>query len=58
MTKNEGISAATLKVLEEEAINNFKVFNSLKGEHFAELSKKVKLGQHASLQRVWDNQVT
>ena len=53
----EGITTHTMKVLEEEEIISLRTFSYLKKEHFEALSKKVKLGQHALLQRVWDKQV-
>ena len=49
----EGISSSSVSVLEKEEVMSFNVFSSLTENHTEQLFHKVKLGQHALLQKIW-----
>ena len=50
------ISPATADILKDEQILTLETFLSLEEEHFTILAKKLKVGQHALLQRLWHHQ--
>ena len=49
-----GITPDTCDILKEEQILTPDIFFSLGQEHFAALSKRVKIGQHVLLLKIWD----
>ena len=48
---------ATLKVLEEEAVNSFKIFELLHEDHIQKLLGRIPFGQHALLTELWQKNV-
>ncbi len=51
--RSGGIADATLTVLEDEAVDGFRVFGMLHEEHIQKLIGKIPLGQHAVLTKLW-----
>ena len=48
------ITIGTIEVLEGEEVFSFTTFSSLREQHFDMLSKKISIGQHALLMKIWE----
>ena len=53
-----GVGEAGITVLEEESVLNMSVVVSLREEHFEKLLLKLKVGEHATLLKLWDTKLT
>jgi hypothetical protein len=51
--EEEGLQSASLKILEDEMINNKEIFLTLTEAHFEKLLPLLKVGQHALLLNIW-----
>ena len=53
--EGNGITSTTSAILIEEDIATKDIFYSLGHDHFNALSKRLKIGQHAVLVKMWEN---
>lgn len=53
-----GIGESSIPTLEEESVLTMSVFVSLREEHFEKLLPKLKVGEHATLLKLWDTKLT